>query len=166
MVMKRVCEELSEVLRGEFEICSLLEEKTRCMQDSLVRDDIDLMTRTLEEQEIIFSRLAAMESRREELVGRMREYFSQGENVTLDSLKRVLTENGVDGAGRQVDEFQTLVNRILRMNRANEMLVKDSLEKSTLLMTWIHNSRNDTVYGQNGRFVNMGNRQPLIDHRG
>ncbi len=160
--------ELIDLLESEFLACAVLEQKSRSLQESLVRDDLPLMTQTLEEEEILFAKLSAAEERRQQIMARIGapEGAGPARPVSLREMTEWLASQGVENAGELARKFSALVERIMRLNRTNSMLARDSLEKCNLFIQWIHNSRSPAVYNRNGQCVARPAAPRTFDHRG
>ena len=169
MVKKNYCEELSELLAEELSFCREMEEHSMNLRESLVQDDIDRISGSLEAQEIVFSKLSSIETRKEKLLRAISlVYGPVPMPPTIEQLEDLMVKNGVGAATGISARFKEVLPRILKINKTNSVLVKDSLSKSEMIISLINRERKDSVYTRNGTFVRHGNgpRPSMIDHKG
>lgn len=163
--MQQICEALLGIINAEYEVCVELKAKTAVMQECLVEDNLEKLTDVVEQQEMIFSKLAGMEEKRQMLVGAV--CATSGQPANISAIEEIMLSNGIKQAHGISSRFTSLAGEIARTNSTNAVLVRDSLQKSRMVMDFIGRNNKTSVYNRSGRMAERATAMPsMINSRG
>ena len=163
--MDSLIAELIDLIRQEEDVLKRFLDLLQMQKQFLIANQIDLFQSTVSEQENLTQSIRDLEAKRVAKVKQMADFTGLDENeITLTNLIEITLGDVSVELKELKKSLANLVERIRRMSRVNELLIKRSMNFIQASIGWLIDASDITqIYDTNGRTTRQTNTSIMVN---